>query len=188
MIESYSIYRLPRSHWHCQLSNFEWEGVFPLSLQDRVESFITQVLEGEDPHLILTGEPGCGKSHLGVAILRRILPEVGTRAATWVNVPEFCDTVKASFNQGTDPFEDYQDARRLVILDDLFGRVLTPYEIDHVLYRLIDTAYMNGAAVVVTMNPAVEEMQTYLKPHEVSRVLQGSTIIPMMSKQDRRRA
>lgn len=179
---SQTVFRLPRSHWHCQAENFAWDAVRPGELQNQYTHFLETAVEGNAPHLLLIGVPGVGKTHLGVAAYRRMVLHVGTECATWLNVPAFCDRVKAAYDEAYDPFEDYEAARRFVVLDDLFGRDLTKHEAGHIVYRLLDTAYQNGAAVLITMNQTVQELADKLPAHEVSRVLAGATIIPMSAK------
>lgn len=183
--DGWTVYRLPKSHWHCRLSNFEWAGVKPLKLRAEIDAFIAAVVAGKDPHCLLTGLPGCGKSHLGVAVYRAITAQLGTGQVTWLNVPSFCEKVKRSYGPGSvDPWEDVEDASRLVVLDDLFGRDLSQHEIGQIVYRLIDTAYQRGAAVLVNMNQDVKELQARLASHEISRLLKGVRIIPMSSNKD----
>lgn len=184
---SWAILGLPRSHWHCQLENFEWSAVRPRSLEDAVSSFVDEVLAGGDPHMILHGDPGIGKSHLGVGIYRRVVAEFGTQLATWINVPSFCDRVKESYQDQTSPWAEYREARRLVVLDDLLGRELSSHEISQIVYRLIDTAYLNGAAVVINMNQDINEASLHLRPHEMSRILAGAIEVPMSADGDWRR-
>lgn len=186
---SLTVFRLPRSHWHCHTHNFEWGGVRPRALREHYEKFLGDAAEGGAPHLILTGDPGIGKSHLGVAAYRWMALREGTELVTWINVPLFCDEVKASYAAASsyNPFDAYQDARRFVVLDDLFGRELTPYEASQILCRLLDIAYQNGAGILITMNPPVETLAAQLHPHEVSRLLSKASIIPMTADKDWRR-
>lgn len=179
-----TVYRLPRSHWHCSPDNFAWEGVTPASLRERYAQFLSEAVEGAAPHLLLTGRPGVGKSHLGVAAYRHMVYHVGTELAAWLNVPAFCDRVKSSYSDASDPMEEYVAARRFVVLDDLFGRDLTSHEAGQIVFKLIDVAYQNGAAVLLTMNQTLEEMMARLPGHEVSRVLAGATIVPMDAQKD----
>lgn len=180
-----TVFRLPRSHWHCHVSNFEWEHVHPPSLQKYYTAFLQKAIDGGAPHLLLTGGAGIGKTHLGVAAYRCMVSHVGTQLATWLNVPAFCDEVKASYKgDATSPVHEYEEARRLVVLDDLFGRDLTSHEAGQIVYRLLDTAYQNGAAVVFTMNQSVDELIARLPGHEISRVLAGATIVPMSAEKD----
>jgi len=183
----WTVYRLPRSHWHCTLDGFDWHAVGPAALQATVKTFCEALTEGHAPHLVLSGEPGIGKTHVGVGLYRWATTLVGTAHATWVNVPAFCERVKRSFDDEADPWEDIDAARRLVVLDDLFGRDLSQFEASHIVYRLIDTAYQNNAAVCVTMNQTVEELPSRLAAHEVSRILADSTVVVMQSRRDWRR-
>ena len=184
---SQTVFRLPRSHWHCTLTNFSWESVRPLALHKHYLQFLQEAEAGGSPHLLLTGPPGIGKSHLGVAAYRWMVMHVGTELATWLNVPSFCDKVKNAYNLPYDPMVEYQDARRFVVLDDLFGRDLTTHEGAQIVPRLLDIAYQNGAAVLITMNQEAKDLPARLPPHEVSRILAEAKIIPMSAEQDWRR-
>jgi DNA replication protein DnaC len=185
---NYTVFRLPRSHWHCHLWNFDWTAVTPKSLEHRITDFLHGAQDGKAPHVLLTGAPGIGKSHLGVGVYRTACTVFGTELVTWLNVPAFCDSVKRSYGpDSTDPWADYEGARRLVVLDDLFGRDLSQHEVAQIVYRLIDTAYQNGASVLVNMNQDVKELTSRLASHEISRLLAGSTIIPMTASKDYRR-
>jgi hypothetical protein len=84
--------------------------------------------------------------------------------------------------------EDFALARRLVVLDDLLGRDLSMHEASQIVYRLLDTAYQNGAAVLITMNPDAGELAARFPAHEVSRLLSAAAIIPLVGVQDWRRA
>lgn len=184
--DSLTVFRLPRSHWHCTLEGFQWADVRPASLRPRLEGFLQTVEDSSASHVLLTGATGIGKTHLGVAAYRRASAILGTGVVTWLNVPKFCDLVKHSYGSDADPWEDVEEARRLVVLDDLFGRELSAYEKDQIVTRLLDTAYLNGAAVLITMNPSHEELKARLPPHECSRILAHCTIIPMRADGDRR--
>lgn len=183
-----TVFRLPRSHWHCTLSGFQWAGVKPASLQSHVTTFLLGLERGEAPHLLLQGAPGIGKTHLSVASYRWAAARLGTAVVTWLNVPAFCEVVKAGYgNEGVDPWPDVEGATRLVVLDDLFGRVLSQHEASQIVYRLIDTAYRNGAAVLATMNQEVDELRALLPGHEISRLLADAIILGMSSSKDWRR-
>jgi DNA replication protein DnaC len=176
---STTVFRLPRSHWHCQLDNFQWDAVRPKALLNHIQQFLQSAEAGGDPHLILQGEPGVGKTHVGVAVYRWMVPKVGTIQATWIDVPNFCDEVKAAYSgDAGDPMDDYRQARRLVVLDDLAGRALSQHE-SQIVYRLLDIAYQNKAAMLITMNQTIEALHGLLPPHEISRLLAHSTIIPI---------
>lgn len=184
---SWTVYRLPRSHWHAHLHNFAWDRVTPKSLPTRIATFVQAVADGNAPHLILTGEPGIGKSHLGVGVYRALTAILGTAVVSWHNVPAFFEAVKRSYDSDYDPWTEFEDARRLVVLDDFFGREFTPHEKDLLVPRLLGVASENNAALLITMNPDVQELPQRLHRHEISRLLADATIIPMTAEKDWRR-
>jgi len=189
-----TVFRLPKSHWHAHLWNFVWERARPARLQEHVLAFLHGVEDGRAPHLILTGPPGSGKTHVGIGVYRVATVTWGTELATWLNVPAFCERVKRAYDQSVlDPWYDVEAARRLVVLDDLFGKELSQHETNQILVRLLDTCYQNHAALLVTMNPSPQpdgkwpEIYARFNPHEISRLLAESTVIPMQADKDWRR-
>ena len=94
----------------------------------------------------------------------------------WLNVPDFCMQVKRGFDSGNDPFTIVDGANFLLILDDLFGRDYSEWELDNVIYRLVDTAYRNGASIVVTTNYTTDEIEPRLNAHELSRIMNNAEI------------
>jgi len=170
------------------LWNFEWETVRPPSLHDRVLAFLHGVQDKKAPHLILTGMPGIGKTHIGIGAYRVASVAWGTELVTWLNMPAFCERVKRAYGTGlNDPWFDIESAKRLVVVDDMFGKALTPHETDQILVRLLDTCYQNGAAMLISATPPVEDIRKRLDSHEISRLLADSNIIPMQADTDRRR-
>jgi len=181
----YTVFRLPRSHWHCTLYSFQWDKVRPASLHTAVTSFLHELQDGKVPHMLLTGSAGVGKTHIGVGVYRVASTVFGTQQVTWLNVPAFCEQIKQSYRDGDEgAWADVEEARKLVVLDDLFGRTLTSHEAEQIVYRIIDTAYRNNAAVLATMNQSHEELKDRLPGHEVSRLLANVKVFPMKADKD----
>lgn len=180
-----TVYRVPRSHWHCSLTNFEWDTVRPTELRADVDEFLAAVGTTQPgvppPHLVLTGDPGIGKSHVGLGVYRRAAEMVGTINAVWLNVPDFCAKLKESYGEASPAvmWEEVEAATALVVLDDLFGRDLSMHEVGQILYRLIDTVYRNNVCLMVTANPNVQDWGSWLDKHELSRLLANATIDEM---------
>lgn len=187
--QGHTIFRVPRSHWHAQLANFAWQDVRPTGTRPAIEQWWQKVTVGGCPHLLMTGLPGCGKSHIAVGLYRAATVLFGTERVTYVHVPSFCETVKRGYGDDSalHAWNDIEAAERLVVLDDLFGRELTAHDKDQIFTRILETAYSNNAALVATMNPSVDELKLRLPPHEISRLLADAVVIPMIGASDRRR-
>lgn len=167
---SSTVFGVPSSHLHANFENFRWPSV---PVQRAVEDFMELQLKGEKANLLLTGGSGLGKTHLSVALYRWGVRRWGSLHCALVHVPQFFHEVKKSFDGQTgDPFQDVADAKKIMVIDDILGRNPTPWELDHVVFRLIDSAYTNQASMVVTANHTLEQIGGILKPHEMSRLLE----------------
>jgi DNA replication protein DnaC len=175
--ESHSIYRLPKKFWHCTFSSFDWTG--KEKLKGILEEFACKVLEGQKPppHLLMLGPQGRGKTHLGVAFYRWYIYHRDASKALWLNVPTFCDEVKSKFNIpnfDTAAFwKEIGDAEFLV-LDDLLARDLSPWELENIIFKLINLSYNNEQVLVLTDNNDIKGISKVLRKHESSRILEGA--------------
>jgi DNA replication protein DnaC len=184
---SNTIYRIDKRHHHCRFDNFDWTGRERLK-QYVGETYIPQMVSMGAPHLLLTGDPGIGKSHLNVALYRAGVINAGTFECYFTNVPDLCDRIKKGFETGDNSdFEDMDHARVFIGLDDLFGRPLTPWELDNVLYRALNIAYTNAAALCLTTNYTWDQLVQTLRSHEVDRIMENLTHIPMTGESWRQR-
>jgi len=163
---SLTVFRIPRSHWGCHLHNFE--------ANDAVWTAIEEFITGESPHLILTGNPGNGKTHLSVALYRWAVSQSGVVRSFWCDFPAFVFDVKRGYGASDDVLKEVEEASDFVALDDMFGRELTPHEMESILYPCIQWAHRNQARLVVSTNYTLEQISTKLTNHELDRVLDGS--------------
>lgn len=180
---SRTIFGVPRSHYHADFNNFEWPSE---AVRLAVLAFLQELEDGTKRNLLFTGLPGRGKTHLSIALYRWGVLRWGTAKCSFISVPEFCSSVKREFNDSSsDVFADLDDVKSLLVLDDILGKNPSAWELDNVIYRLINTSYSNGCAVVVTSNHTLSQLADILKPHEMSRLLDNATQIAFTGK-DRR--
>lgn len=80
--------------------NFRTEEEQVLKAKKKAIQFIKATLDGENPHMILSGAPGRGKSHLAMATLRSILEmSKYTKNGLFCHYATFLDKQKESFDQ-----------------------------------------------------------------------------------------
>lgn len=173
---SWTVLNVPKILYHCQLNNYDWAR-HPKAVQP-VLDFMQATVEGTPAKLLLIGQTGLGKSHIGVGLYRWGVIRWDTMDCMFLNVPDFCDRIKQRYGDDAgDPYAELRQARRLVVIDDVFGRELSAHELAQIVPRIIEITYSNAAAVVVTMNFTTKEAGTYLAPHELDRLTSGDPVI-----------
>jgi len=117
--------------------------------------------------LALTGDYGCGKTHLAAAIASARVNQ-GT-AAVFVVVPDLLDHLRATFSPSSTVTFDrrFDEIKRvpLLVLDDLGTHSATPWAQEK-LFQLFDYRYNAQLPTVITMSIDVE-----LDPRVKTRIL-----------------
>lgn len=178
LVGSWTVFNIPDTHHASQLLTFDWSRL-PQGekIKAGVVEFLQKVEAEEAPHLLLLGQQGTGKSHLLYGIYRWAVLRTDLTNVCALHVPIFCDNVKRSFSGGADPFDEVKPAKYLLAYDDIFGRELSKHDMQVTIPRLLEIANHNKAALVVTTNYTLPEIQSMLPPHEVDRLLERGTII-----------
>lgn len=111
--------------------------------------------------LVLQGPGGCGKSHLGCAILAELIRHRGVRGVRW-NCAQLFQDIRAAWQQPApwteaDVFDDIC-AAELVFLDDLGSEDARDF-IGERLYLLIDRLYEEQRTLIVSTNCDSERLK-----------------------------
>ncbi|MGD2041209.1 MAG: ATP-binding protein [Anaerolineae bacterium] len=120
--------------------------------------------------LVLTGDYGCGKTHLAAAIAN--YQAASGQPVLFVVVPDLLDHLRATFSPSSQArfdkrFEEVRTAP-LLVLDDLGTQSASPWAQEK-LYQLFNHRYNARLATVITMAQPVEEVDPRLRTRMLDR-------------------
>ena len=151
--------RIPRGYWECSLESYEtdFSGVDPSQKRalEMARKFVDAYpVDTGGKGLLIIGSLGCGKTHLAVGVLRRLLQERGAHGI-------FCDygallkDVQLSFNpQNRHTEYDLIDPilkTEVLVLDDLGAQKPSEWVWDNVAL-ILNTRYNNKLTTIITTN------------------------------------
>ena len=132
--------------------------------------------ERPDGWLLLQGGYGCGKTHLAAAIANACV-ELGI-PALFLTVPDLLDSLRFTFNNAEDSFEErFERIRKapLLILDDFGTQSATEWAREK-LFQILNYRYTNRLPMVITTNLGLREIEGRMRsrlsdPEMVGQVL-----------------
>jgi len=147
--------------------------------------------ENPEGWLVLTGEYGCGKTHLAAAIANARVAR--GQPALFVVVPDLLDHLRATFNPASPVrfdkrFEEVKTAP-LLILDDLGTQSASPWAQEK-LYQLFNYRYNARLPTVITMARTIDEVDPRLRTRmlDVGRCTVYAILAPSYRGTSQRRA
>jgi DNA replication protein DnaC len=147
--------RIPRRYRGCDLEGFGDVGPDAISLSNAkalAARFIDEYplsVQG----LNFMGPPGVGKTHLAVAILRRVISK--GFSGMFYDTQDLLRQIQSTFDRGSDASQDEvlspALACDLLVLDDLGARQATPW-VEDLLAHIVTSRYNDRKQVIITTN------------------------------------
>ena len=126
------------------------------------------------PNLLLTGDPGLGKTFLSACIARTVA-ENGFSVVYDTAVNLFARFEEQKFSKNVQEGQEAKDETRrylncdLLILDDLGSELTTPF-VQSALYTLVNTRLTQGRATVISTNLSMDGIRSRYNGQTASRL------------------
>ena len=158
----------------CSLGNYltrlEGQKIAVGTCQAYVDQFEENLAAGRC--LLLLGNFGNGKTHLGCAILKEVVTRYGV-SALYAPTPDIIAALKASFVRDSCPTEQsiLTELTKvdLLLIDELGAQGGTEFERQS-LHQIIDTRYRNMLPTIVTSNLPSAKLSAYIGDRALDRL------------------
>ncbi len=137
--------------------------------------------------IVLSGNPGTGKTTLAVAILREwCRRSKGKRTCLFLEFSSLIEEIKRGYSDDAQSVDlnAIAQGNEFIVLDDL-GQVRATEWVQSQYYALINALYVNQCRLVITTNIPADKIETALSPAIRSR-LRGMCEFVSMEGRDRR--
>ncbi len=158
---------IPKRYLHCTLANFS---AYNESLQKAVANArrVADAFPVVDRGLLLEGQPGVGKTHIAVAVLKQAIQTTGARGVFY-DVRDLLRLIRSTYDHTTrtTELEILRPVMRadLLVLDDL-GAEKTSEWVEETMNLIVNTRYNEKRLTIFTTNyldiPDVEEPNSLL--------------------------
>jgi len=149
--------RIPPRYAHCSLESFEPGSASLAAALEKAVAFCSgypHLGADEGLGLLLCGDNGVGKTHLGVAVLRELVTARGARGQFW-DFHELIREIKSSYDPETKTTElqvlEPVVEADVLLLDDLGAWKMTDWMNDTLFY-ILNSRYMAKRPTVITTN------------------------------------
>ncbi len=148
--------RIPANYRNDKFDNFDNRGSKELAqIQHMLMGYCREFPNSEPRGLVFIGEPGCGKTHLAVAVLQRLI-ENGFEGV-FMDYQNLLDRIRASYDpmSGESPREAYSVAleAEVLLLDDLGAHRVTDWVEDTITSIFTHRCNEQKATIVTTNLP-----------------------------------
>lgn len=140
-------------------------------------------------NLIISGEPGTGKTGLAIGALRAV--HDGTdRSVGFINVPDYLDCLRptefAEQRVRGEQLRRRAERASLLVIDDL-GAEKSSEWVAAQMYHIVNSRYEHGKPMIITTNATRKELSDAYGDRVVDRIVERSSRINMDGANLRRR-
>lgn len=174
---------LPKNKWFKDFENY----VGGDELIEDLKNLLAPALSFLPKFLLFTGNVGCGKTHLAIALIRE-WANIHPVSIKFRDTYEIMEKIKATFNgeeTAYDLIKNYSNIG-ILLIDDLGVMKVTEYQMD-VLYQIINKRMENGHITIITTNLTGTELSEKYDRRIASRIFSGY-VFKMNKVQDYRLA
>jgi DNA replication protein DnaC len=161
------------------LSNYARRGKAQQSEFRFASMYVQNYSAKDNKGLLLVGEPGVGKTHIAVGILKELIGKGFT--GLYFNVIALLDAIKASYDkeikatQGLDIQADLDVD--ILLLDDLGAEKMSPWVADR-LYAIINQRYETQRTLILTTNLKYDKLGDQVGQRILSRLYEMCILHP----------
>ena len=146
--------RIPRRYYHCTLTDFTTYDNDTLEDALIRARMMADDFDREKRGLFFIGDPGVGKTHLAVAILRQVILTQGARGIFY-DTRDLLKLIRSTYNDANkttelDVLRPVMEAE-LLVLDDL-GAEKTSEWVEETLNLIVNTRYNERRSTIFTSN------------------------------------
>ncbi|MBD3421251.1 MAG: AAA family ATPase [Chitinivibrionales bacterium] len=167
---------VPKLFLECSFDNFNPGSNMPIKHAIKV---LKRLTEPWSDFVVLVGNPGTGKTHLAVALIRKIIEEQPNFYPYFISALHLLsDIKKATLSEHPKDEEQiisFYVNKRVLVIDDIGVEKTSPF-VNQTWYRIIDDRYANSRATVFTSNLSNAELSEKLEPRLISRIFSGITL------------
>ena len=133
--------------------------------------------------LLLRGNPGAGKTHLAIAVLREAIWGDREKTALFLNVPDWLNALRESYGDGEPP--PNPSGYDIVVLDDLGAEAWTSWARERI-YNLVNQREQQRRLVIVTTNHDWPELAARVGAPTASRLRRLARDVHVDARRDYR--